>query len=298
MDKPLVSVIIPTHNRKEKLIRLINSILESNYPKDRLEIIVVDDASTDGTYNAVKMKFQQVKIIRNERELLPTASRNIGIKNSHGGYLFFIDDDNVVKNDTITHLIDAMESNRKLGLCGPVTVYYSDPFRIWCAGAFLKKPLYYMVHYKVNSALSELKEKLIYCDYIPNAYATRKEIIDKIGYFDEKNFPIAWEEIDFAQRVKKAGYDVAVVTLSIVMHDVPKKPYVGSLHIKPKRSYYRGRSRVMFYKKYVSWRLLGLFIDMIGFSYLALKYSNQGTKNINYYVKGVLNGLLRKSPAI
>jgi len=80
-ELPLVSIVIPTHNRKEKLTRPINSILQSNYPKDKLETIVVDDASTDGTYEEIRAKFHSgVKIIRNEREMLPAASRNIGIK--------------------------------------------------------------------------------------------------------------------------------------------------------------------------------------------------------------------------
>ncbi|MCC6018823.1 MAG: glycosyltransferase [Candidatus Verstraetearchaeota archaeon] len=53
MKIPLVSVVIPTHNRKEKLIRPLEFTLNSNYPKNMLEIIVVDNASTDGTYEKV-----------------------------------------------------------------------------------------------------------------------------------------------------------------------------------------------------------------------------------------------------
>ena len=93
MSQPLVSVVIPTHNRKEKLARLIKSILESDYPKDKLEIIVVDDASTDNTFEYIKKKYPQAKIIRNEEEKLLAESRNIGIKASKGKYIFLIDDD-------------------------------------------------------------------------------------------------------------------------------------------------------------------------------------------------------------
>jgi glycosyltransferase involved in cell wall biosynthesis len=58
---PLVSVVIPTHNRKEKLIRLIKSIFRSDFPKNRLEVIVVDDFSSDGTSKGVKKLFPNVK---------------------------------------------------------------------------------------------------------------------------------------------------------------------------------------------------------------------------------------------
>lgn len=54
---PLISVVIPTYNRKEKLIRLLGSILRSDYPDNKIEIIVVDDASIDGTYKEVRRRF-------------------------------------------------------------------------------------------------------------------------------------------------------------------------------------------------------------------------------------------------
>jgi len=87
-DYPLVSIVIPTHDRKEKLIRLINSILESDYPKDKLEIIIVDDASTDGTYEEITKIFPQVKVVRNGRKRLVAASRNIGFQKSKGEFVF------------------------------------------------------------------------------------------------------------------------------------------------------------------------------------------------------------------
>ncbi len=73
---PFVSIIIPTRNRKEKLIRLINSILKSNYPENKMEIIVVDNASTDGTFEYLSKTFKKLiktgrlKIIKNEKNLL------------------------------------------------------------------------------------------------------------------------------------------------------------------------------------------------------------------------------------
>jgi len=78
-DAPIVSIIIVTHNRNEKLIRLIESILTSNFPREKIEIIVVDDASNDGTYDIIKTKYPYIKIIRTSKEVLPSAAKNIGI---------------------------------------------------------------------------------------------------------------------------------------------------------------------------------------------------------------------------
>ncbi|MBU5689296.1 MAG: glycosyltransferase family 2 protein, partial [Candidatus Aenigmarchaeota archaeon] len=127
MNDPLVSVVIPTYNRKEMLIRLIKSIKKSTYKN--LEIIVVDDASTDGTYEEIKRKFPDVKIVRNEKNLLLAASRNIGIKNSKGKYIFLIDDDNVVDKNCIYELVKSMENDKNIGIVGPIMYYYSDPKR-------------------------------------------------------------------------------------------------------------------------------------------------------------------------
>ena len=61
-----------------------------------MEIIIVDDASTDGTPKMVKKLFPEVNLITNTYELFPSKCRNLGIKNSHGDYLFLVDDDNIL----------------------------------------------------------------------------------------------------------------------------------------------------------------------------------------------------------
>jgi len=304
MKKPLVSVVISTHNRRKNLIRLIRSLLESDYPTSSIEIIVVDDASSDGTFEYIKARFANVnnlKVIRNEREKLASGARNIGIQHAVGKYIFFVDDDNIMTKDTIRSLVKVMNEHPDIGLCGPVTVYYSNPNVIWCAGAYIKRPLYTMIHYMYNKTLQELHTelkikgmKLIYCDYIPNAYMTRREIVHKIGGFDEENFPIAWEEIDLAIRIRKLGYKIAVVPNSIIMHDIPfsEKPRT-SIHLTPKRSYHRGRSRIRFYIKYSKTRLLGVPLDLIGFVYNSLRFGIEKDKitSIVWYIKGVIDGL-------
>ena len=70
---PKVSIIIPAHNEEKNILRTINSVLNLDYPKDRLEIIVVDDSSTDNTSNVVK-KYRQVKLVYNKHKGLGKAS--------------------------------------------------------------------------------------------------------------------------------------------------------------------------------------------------------------------------------
>src|SRR3989344_6716065 len=87
-----VSIVIPTYNRKEMLLKLIESITNSNIANDKLEIIIIDDLSEDDTSQTVAKKFGKiVKIIRNSKKLNVSASRNIGIRKSIGKYILILD---------------------------------------------------------------------------------------------------------------------------------------------------------------------------------------------------------------
>jgi glycosyltransferase involved in cell wall biosynthesis len=92
MDTPLVSVIIPTHNRASMLPRAIRSVQRQTYP--HLEILVIDDASTDNTPEVVK-SFDDPRIhyIRHDTNRGGSASRNSGIRAATGDYIAFLDDD-------------------------------------------------------------------------------------------------------------------------------------------------------------------------------------------------------------
>ena len=81
---PYVSIIVAAHNEEKNISRTINSLLALNYPKDKFEIIVVNDQSTDDTVNVVK-KFKQVKLINNKHKGIGKASAvNAGIRISKG----------------------------------------------------------------------------------------------------------------------------------------------------------------------------------------------------------------------
>ncbi|MET1160154.1 MAG: glycosyltransferase family 2 protein [Thermoprotei archaeon] len=253
MDEPLVSIVIPTHNRREKLARLINSILESEYPKDKLEIIVVDDASTDGTHKYVKKLFPQVKVIRNSDEKLLAESRNIGIRVSRGKYIFIIDDDNVVDRNTIKELVEYMEKHPEAGVAGPIMYFLSDPDRVWCAGV---KRNYWTTITKLigfNTKDNGQFKKPYESEDFPNAFMVRREVFEKVGLLNSELFPIHYDEADFCQRVRRAGYKVMVVPSAKVWHDIPlpEQGRASILHLKSSlRAYYASRNRFIFHWKW------------------------------------------------
>ncbi|RLE90004.1 MAG: hypothetical protein DRN04_15685 [Thermoprotei archaeon] len=298
MNEPLVSIVIPTYNRKEKLERLIRSILESDYPKDKLEIIVVDDASTDGTYEHIKKLFPQVKVIRNDEEKLLAESRNIGIRASRGRYIFVIDDDNIIDKNTIKELVEFMEKHPEVGVAGPIMYFLNDPTRIWCAGV---KRSYWTTITKLigfNTRDNGRYKEPYESEDFPNAFITRREVFEKVGLLNSKIFPIHYDEGDFCQRARRAGYKVMVVPTAKVWHDIPlpERDRASSLHLKsPMRAYFATRNRILYHWVYSTnslQRVSSLFFSMIIAIYYTITVLRSKGKNGLHIIKALLMGLI------
>ena len=285
---PLVSIVIPTHNRKNKLVKLINSIKNSNYPQEKIEVIVIDDASTDNTREVVNELFPDIILLHNSIEKLPSTCRNLGIKNSSADYLLLVDDDNILDENTLKDLISILTSHNQIGLVGPVSYYDQEREKIWCAGGKINAPLFVTTHVFQNHRFDDLHgTKIIEVDYVPNAFMVKKEIFTDLQFFDT-DLPLGWEEIDLALRIRKKGYKVIVNTTAKVFHDVS---FAQDVHITEKRAYWRGRNRTIFFRKHSPIRCCFLFLDIIGFLFLLVKLKGN-LKYFSQYIKGVGNGLV------
>lgn len=311
---PFISIIIPTRNRKKKLIRLINSILNSNYPKNKMEIIIVDDASTDGTSAYLLQTFKnfiengKLKIIRNEKNVLLAASRNMAIEEATGDYILLIDDDNIIDKDCIKNLIDTFSLNERVGVVLPIMYYYRDKKRVWCAG--VKRNMITSITRFIGRDEIDNGQfnKLINSEDFLNAFMIKKEVLEIVKLFDEKTFPIHYDEADLGKRIKNAGYKIICNPKSRVWHDIcsPKmeKDKLRLFHVHNElRAYYTARNRIIFHKKYSEWWQFLIFIMIFNwlftFYYLRIllgskKSLKERLKIAKAYLKGVLEGLVWK----
>jgi GT2 family glycosyltransferase len=304
-DEPLVSIVIPTYNRKEKATRLLNSILKSKYPKDKLELIVVDDASTDGTSEELKHTFPQAQIIRNEKEQLLAQSRNIGIANCNGKLVFLIDDDNVVEENAVSELVNAMNRTATLGVAGPMMYYFDAPSRVWC-GRVKRSGVTSLTSFPERDLQQVNINRIVESDEFPNAFMVRREVFEKVGLFDEKVFPIHNDEGDFCKRAQRAGFKIGLVPTARICHDtpLPTKKLSGTrrFHVQtPERAFYVARNRVLFHRKYSQLFefliFLAVFLPLISAVYLrvilcdsSLPFRRRG--NIaQFYLQGIKDGL-------
>lgn len=165
----LVSVVIPTYNRSKTIKRAIDSVLAQTYLN--IEIIIVDDCSADNTENIVLENYKdnnRVKYIRLKNNLGACIARNIGIKNSKGKYVAFLDSDDVFYKDKIEKQIIAIKKSN-MDLCA------SDYYRINKDGS--------KCIIKTCTNKNEIYEELLFCNFI-----TTGTLIGKRECFEYINF--------------------------------------------------------------------------------------------------------------
>lgn len=163
---PLVSAIIPTHNRSALLKRAFESVLEQTW--ENIEIVIVDDASDDDTPDLLRelSKIHPIKIIRNETSKGAAASRNIAIQHARGEFIAGLDDDDIWRSNRIELLLKEFE----IGYSA-VTSYdrmvFGDKEIVW-----KKSPLITL-------------DDLLFYNLVGNQVLTKREYLIEVGGYDE-----------------------------------------------------------------------------------------------------------------
>ena len=112
----LVSIVVPVHNSSKYLKRCLDSILNQTYKN--IEVITVENGSTDDSLEILKSYEPQIKVIKLDSKSLGTA-RNSGINASLGDYISFIDSDDTIKKEFIEELVNSIEYEKSdLSICG------------------------------------------------------------------------------------------------------------------------------------------------------------------------------------
>jgi len=283
--------VIPTYNRREDVVECLRSIQKLDYPN--YEIIVVDNGSTDGTGDAIERLFQEVKLIKSERNLGVTGGRNLGAKHSSGEYIFFLDHDTTVGRNTLNELMSVMQSNHNIGIAGPAVYYYNDPKRVWGLGTSINMVTGRVSFNEAGKIDNGQFVKVIDVQVLPTAFLVESEVIDKVGLFDDIFFAV-YEDTDFCFRVKEAGYKVICVTTAKVWHKVSLNEREQQLGVL-RRAYYVARNRIIFMRKHA--KPLNFFSFLIvSAPIFAFYYTLQSSKYFDNsatreYYKGLLDGL-------
>lgn len=209
------SIIIPVHNRKEKLFKCLKSIRSQNYSKEKYEIIVVDDDSDqDLRPIAAGLGTKYVKLKNGPNG--PAKARNLGAKEAGGQYLAFTDSDCVVPQSWLKTFEDAYQKHPDIAGVGG---YLQAPSKLLKTNIFAQYEAWNERSYFPKSQIPEKPYISTERDEHPfetNNISYKKSIFEELGGFDE-SFPhyVSGEDGDLKERVVKAGYAVLFVPIKV-----------------------------------------------------------------------------------
>jgi GT2 family glycosyltransferase len=211
------SIIVLTYNQLEDGTRpCIDSIYKCTDPMD-FELILVDNASSDGTpdyLRSVRDKHDNVVLLLNDVNKGFAGGNNDGMRVAQGDSVILLNNDTMVTPNWLDDLLSDLEADRSIGLMGPVTNSAGNEQMIAIPSLNLENypelSRQYIMRHK--GYVFETQKLGFYC------VAMRKEIIDKVGYLDEKFGLGMFEDDDFCVRVKKAGYRLMIKEGCFIYH--------------------------------------------------------------------------------
>lgn len=265
-----LSVVIVNYNVKHFLEQCLISVFKASQNID-VEVFVVDNASVDGSVEMIKRKFQQVKLIKNKKNVGFSKANNQAIKEAQGKYILLLNPDTIVQEDTFTKCLEFMEKHPDAGGLGIKMIDGSGEFLPESKRAL---PTPWVAFYKIFG-LSKIfpknkkfgKYHLTYLDKNQNHVVDvlsgafmliRKSVLDEIGLLDEDYFMYG-EDVDLSYRIQKAGYKNYYFSESQIIHYKGESTKKGSLNYV--LVFYK--AMLIFARKHFSRGNLSLFMFLI-----------------------------------
>jgi GT2 family glycosyltransferase len=290
VNKLKLSIVITTRNRELLLHSCLDSIVKNNLSIS-YEVIIVDDASNDGTkeFDINEYSNLNLTIIRNTQQLMMVRSRNIGARLAKGEFVLFIDDDNEVDTHMIEDLVDYLEKNITVGIVGP-SMYHKGSKR-----PYLTSQRINLFTGKTKGIITETREYSS-SDGIPNVFMIRKTVLEKNNYFDERIVQ-TFTEPDFAFSAREYGCKCRMLLSAKTYHNKiwgHAGIQISNNNFRQK-AYYIMRNRILFVSRYgsiIHKIIFNIFFSWVWptiYSLIALRYFRFDL--IALYWLGYIDGL-------
>lgn len=281
-----LSIITINYNGLEDTCALIETIPFN----DKMEVIMVDNASEKDEASEIENRFPNVKVIRSDKNLGFAGGNNLGIRAAHGKYIFFLNNDTILRPQTsdFRHLIDRLESSPKIGVVCPKIRFAWGNHPIQFTGY---TPLSKITVRNKAIGFGE-EDKGQYNSPHPTPYAhgaamlIKREVIDKVGLMPECYF-LYYEELDWSMMMTRAGYEIWYEPACTIYHKESQATGQNS----PLRTYYITRNRLLLVKR--NWNGLSKYITYLYLICIVatkdvLKYAIQGQLSL---LKAVIRGI-------
>lgn len=256
-----VSIIIPSHDNKKSLFRLLDSIKKSDY--ENFETKVVDNSLNKKILVEGSKKYKWVNWVdAGKRNIGWTGSYNLGFsKANKKNHLMMIDEDVVIEPSMISKLVERLNSSEKIGIVTPMILYLDDKSWVNQAGAEVN-----LWTGKVTIGWGP-KEKFLIPRRVQNSGTVmifKRELVNKIGGFED--WFMGYADPEYCLRALKVGYETWYEPKAVAYHDQSKDPD----YYEPKvlsRAYLVGRNRTLFMRKYGKFLLAYILFLPLLFAY-------------------------------
>ncbi|MEI7490924.1 MAG: glycosyltransferase family 2 protein [Bacteroidota bacterium] len=243
---PMVSIITVNYNQPEVTLAFLDSIKKISYPS--YEIIVVDNASPTKKPAILKEKHPDIILIESKENLGFAGGNNLGIRVAKGKFHLLINNDTEVDPGFIEPLVSKLQLDPSLGVVSPKIRYFYHPELIQYAGFTAINPI--TVRNRGIGFQETDKGQHDRDSYTEYAYGAAMmiplEVMKKVGLMADIFF-LYYEEMDWMQRIKDAGYKIGYVHNSLIFH----KDSITTGTMSPLKIYYLNRNRLLYLRRNV-----------------------------------------------
>ncbi|MCL5959719.1 MAG: glycosyltransferase family 2 protein [Chloroflexi bacterium] len=221
-----ISVVIVSFNTRDLLLQCLRSVFDGSASLG-MEVWVVDNASTDGSAQAVRELCPEVRLIPNDQNQGFAAASNQAMRQCSGRYVLLLNPDTIVLEDALRRLVDFLDEHPRVGIAGGRLVYPDGSFQHsafhFPTLAMALLDFFPINHRLINSRLNGRYPAGAYDRPFPIDHPlganllARREVLEQVGLLDE-NFFMYCEEIDFCLRTKLRGWDIYCVPSAKIVH--------------------------------------------------------------------------------
>jgi len=246
MSFPYVVNLILNTNRRHDTLACLASIANSTYPNQMT--IVLDNNSTDGSVESIRLAFPQVKIVELTQNLGYAGNNNLGIREAlsmGADWIFVLNEDTLLAPDCTEKLVSAAVIDPRTGVAGPMVYHHEEPAVIQSAGVMLdnKWRSFHIGQNEVDHGQFSIPQQVNCVSGC--AMLVRRELVEQVGMLDER-FYYYWEETEWCIRAKKSGWNILHVPEAKMWHKGVQLNYQP----KPSVTYYDTRNWLLLLSKH------------------------------------------------
>ncbi|MBI5472558.1 MAG: glycosyltransferase family 2 protein [Ignavibacteriae bacterium] len=241
-----LAIILVNYKRPQDTIDCIASLLASDYSD--FNIIVVDNASGDGSVEQLRQAYPSVTILSSEENVGFAEGNNIGVRealSSSCRYVLLLNNDTVVDKRALRELMAAMHRSPEAGIVGAKIYYFDKPRVLWYAGGFFGEHSSFGGHFGIGEEDAGQYDAARSCTLITGCcLLCRREVFERIGLLDSDYFAYL-EDADFCVRAMRSGYVLLYWPDAIVSHKVSSTSAWDS----PVYIYFTLRNKLLYLRK-------------------------------------------------